>query len=242
MTRICIISDSSVNAIKTGWPLVESQYPDCELTYFAAGRDNMRTLEVSDGRLISNDPHCAQRMRRSSDGLDAITNDYDWYLIFALGFNLNFIVHLCMMYRIECEGTDERVPVSDACFQGAVEGELYDSMAMATVFKLRQITSAPIAMVAAPMRCRLQASSGMRRMRETGVDQSIKNLANGVAQHLARKHDFRLFLQPEHTLSTPLTTDSMYSRVPGATDGHMNAAFGKEVWNAVLDRFPAGIM
>ena len=96
MTRICIISDSSVNAVKSGWPLVEDQYPDCDITYFAAGRDNMRSLEVSDGRLISSDPHCTQRMKRSSDGLDAITDDYDWFLIFALGFNLNFILHFSM--------------------------------------------------------------------------------------------------------------------------------------------------
>ena len=45
MTRLCIISDSHVNAMKGGWSLVEHDYPDCEVTFFAAAKDILNLLK-----------------------------------------------------------------------------------------------------------------------------------------------------------------------------------------------------
>lgn len=242
MTRICIISDSSVNAIRNGWPLVESDYPECELTYFAAARENMATLEVAGDRVISRDPHCAQRMRVSSKGLEGIADEYDWFMLFALGFNFNLVVHICLTHRVEADVADERVPISDSCLECALQDFLRDSISIATVRKLRQITRAPIAVWPTPMRCRIDANPTLKRMRESGGDGRIKNMAIGLAERLSTEYGFKLFPQPEHTLSSPLNTNSIYARVPGSSDGHMNAAFGKEIWNAFLRRSPEGIL
>lgn len=241
MKHICIVSDSSVNSIRNGWPLVESAYPDCKLTYFAAARGNMVTLEVAGDRVISRDPHCAQRMRVSSKGLDGIRDEYDCFMLFALAFNFNFVVNVYMAHWFESENPDERVPISDACFECAVEDSLRGSISVATVQKLRHISQAPIAVWPTPMRCRL-LSAMLKRMNESGAGLTIKEMTEGVAKRLAGEYGFRLFLQPDHTMSSPLITDPIYARVPGSTDGHMNAAFGAEIWKAFLERSPAGIL
>lgn len=243
MTRICIIGDSSVSAIKRGWSLVESDYPQCELTYFACLGQDMATLKVVGGRLISTNQFCANRIRETSNGLDGIADEYDWFLLVALGFNPNFCFQLCESHRVECEDADERVPISNACFESMVEDEFRYSVAISTVRKLRQITLAPIAVTPAPMRCRnLDSMSALREMLSAGAERKIKDMTDGVAIRLADECGFRLFLQPEHTLSSPLITNSIYSRHPGKPQGHVNAAYGKEFWNTFLDKWPAGIL
>lgn len=243
MIRICIIGDSSVNAIKNGWSLVESDYPQCELTYFASQGRDMATLKLVGGRLIATNQSLASRFRESSNGLQSIADEYDWFLLVALGFNPNFCFQLCESHRVECEDADERAPISNACFESMVEEEFRYSVAISTVRKLRQITLAPIAVMPTPMRCRnLDSMSALREMLSAGADRKIKDMTDGVATRLAHECGFRLFLQPEHTLSSPLITNSIYSRHPGKPQGHMNAAFGKEVWNVFLGKWPAGIL
>jgi hypothetical protein len=221
---------------------VQDEYPDCELTFFAAAQENMKSLEVSADRLISNDAHCAHRMRRSSNGVEGIDGHYDQYLLVGLEFGFNPAVRLWREVRIECEEADERTPVSDACFECAIEDDLRDTMSIMTIEKLRQITDRPIAVLPYPLRCRREASFEVRRLRESGADRKVRELAESAAKRLSQEYGFRLFLQPEHTRSSPLVTNAIYARVKGATDDHMNAAYGKEVLNMVLDRSPAGLL
>jgi hypothetical protein len=228
--------------MKGGWSLVENEHPDCEVTFFAAAKDNLKSLEVSDGRLISNNAHCAQRMRRSSNGLNGIDGDYDQYLVVGLEFGFNTAVRLWRTFRIEGEEADERTPVSDACFECTIEDGLRESISVVTVEKLRKITDRPIAVLPYPLRCRHESSTEFRRLRESGRDRKVKELAESAAKRLSQQHEFRLFLQPEHTLSSPLVTNAIYARVQGATDDHMNASYGKEVLNMLLHRSPAGLL
>jgi hypothetical protein len=228
--------------MKGGWSLVENEHPDCEVTFFAAAQDNLKSLEVSAGRLISKDAHCTQRMVRSSNGLNGIDGDYDQYLLVGLEFGFNPAVRLWRTFRIECESADERTPISDACFECTIEDGLRETISVVTVEKLREITDRPIAVLPSPLRCRREASIEVRRHRESGVDQKVKELAESAARRLSQQHEFRLFLQPEHTLSSPLVTSSIYARVRGSTDDHMNAAYGREIFNMLLNRTPAGLL
>lgn len=239
MTNLCVIGDSHLNAIKGGWDLLEDEYPDLELTFFGAGRKNMQFLEVSNGCLISSDPHCAKRMRRTSNGLESIADDYDGYLLCGLEFGLHAAVYLCMTHRIECDEPDDRVPVSDPCFERAIEDELRGTISVSTVRKLHQITNAPIAVVPYPLRCRSDTIPVFKRIRETGTDQKVRELADSAATNLSQEYGFRLFLQPQDTLSSPLGTNSIYSRIPGSNDGHMNASYGREVLKVVFGQFPS---
>jgi hypothetical protein len=237
--RVCIISDSHVNAVAGGWDLVKSGHPDIEVTFFASGQKTMNSLEVSSGRLISNDALCVRRMRRSSDGLEAIEGNYDSYLIVGLEFGFNLTVDLCLLYRVEQDTVDQRIPISDDCFSCALEDDLRQSIAIETVVKLHEITKAPITVVPYPFRTRAGgAAAALRRFRQD----EIKKLALNSAYRLSKEYDFRLFLQPEHTLMTPMSTNPIYSRVPGSQDGHMNGAYGKEILNILFDQSAIGIM
>ncbi|HEY3637256.1 MAG TPA: hypothetical protein VGK90_03810 [Rhizomicrobium sp.] len=239
MINICVIGDSQLNAIKGGWDLLEDEYPDLELTFFGAARKNMGTLEVGSGCLLSPDPHCTKRMRRSSNGLETIADDYDAYLLVGLEFGLHAAVYLCMTHRIECDEPDDRIPISDACLERVVEDELRQTISISTVEKLHQITDAPIAVLPYPLRCRSDAISIFKRIRETGTDKKVRELADGVANRLSEEYRFRLFLQPEETLSSPLGTNSIYSRIKGSNDGHMNSEYGKEVLKVLFSQFPS---
>jgi hypothetical protein len=236
--NICLIGDSQLNAIKSGWDLLEDDYPNLDLTFFRAGQKNFQCLEVSDRCLIATDPQCAARMRKLSNGLDTIADDYDGYLLVGLEFGLHPAVYLAMTHRIECDAPDERVPVSDACFARIIEDELRYTISMSTVQKLHQITDAPVAVMPYPLRRRSVTVPLFKRIRDSGTDRRVKELADGVAKRLAEEYRFRLFLQPEKTLSSPLGTNPIYSRIPGSNDGHMNASYGKEVLAVVLGQFP----
>jgi hypothetical protein len=242
MTRVCIISDSHVQAMQEGWSLVQNGRPDCEVTFFAAAQENMKTLEVSAGRLISNDARCAHRMRRSSNGLEGIDGDYDQYLLAGLEFGFHPAIRLWRTFRIECESTDERTPVSDACFGCAIEDNLRETILVVTVEKLREITDRPITVLPYPMRCRPETPK-IRGNREPGADRKVKELAENAARRLSQEYHFKLFLQPEHTFSDPLVTSTIYRQERRGNDwAHMNAAYGKEVLNMFLDRSPAGLL
>ena len=160
----------------------------------------------------------------------------------GLEFGFNTAVRLWRSFRIECEQADERTPVSDACFECTIEDSLRGSISVMTVEKLREITDRPISVLPYPLRCRHESSPEFRRFRESGADRKIRDLAEGVAKRLSQEYQFRLFLQPEHTRSSPLVTNAVYARVRGATDDHMNATYGKEIFNMLLDRSPSGIL
>jgi hypothetical protein len=236
--RVCVISDSHVNAITRGWGCIKSEHPDIELTFFASPKKSMNSLEVSSGRLITHDFQCARRITHTSTGLNAITGDYDCYLIVGLEFGFNLIVHFCELYRIEGEAADQRIPISNACFRSAIEDNLRNTISVETALKLHEITEAPIAVIPYPVRSRLGGAAPPWRIREA----EIKKLADDAANRISEEIGFRLFLQPEQTLSSPLTTNPVYSRVPGAPDSHMNAAYGREILSIILDRSPAGVL
>jgi hypothetical protein len=91
-TRICVIGNSHVNALKQGWEDIAATCPDHRLTFFASLGDRIGKLELVEGCLVPQDPALLKNIVFTSGGLDRIVlADYDVYLVYGLQLRLSNI-------------------------------------------------------------------------------------------------------------------------------------------------------
>lgn len=246
-----MIGDSHAAALKIGWTAIQREFPETQLVFFASGANSMQGLTVSAGYLIPSEPVLRQRIVQSSGGREAIANDFAGYILCGLGFAPARAVHLSEAYRVESSYRDSRCPISDECFQYAVEGILRRSLATETLLKLREITPAPIAVIASPMRSETDPYPIFpvpEQAQESGHENQIAALFVSAAYRVAQELDFKFFPQPTITLKSPLYTRELYSRAANIKPHetvldshhiHMNGKYGSEVLRSILTDFPA---
>jgi hypothetical protein len=206
--RVCIIGDSHIAALKSGWDLIQNRFASADVTFFGAARPNFADLAVSGGKLMATSRRLQLLFEKISGGLIAITGDFDRYILCGLGGNLATVSAFVRLYAAERHGRGSGVrPLSDACYQACLRGLLDASMMAVVLGKLRQITGAPTALVSSPFP---GPREGFEAIYETGDDRIIAAQFIAAFEELAKAHGARFVPQARETLSGPLVTESAF--------------------------------
>lgn len=88
-TRICIIGNSHVACLKTGWNTLRDRYPGMKLTFFASRAGRMSALRAQGTTLVPGNPQLEADIRFTSNGKSSINlAEFDGVLIVGLGLRV----------------------------------------------------------------------------------------------------------------------------------------------------------
>jgi hypothetical protein len=235
--KICIIGNSHIAAIALGWKQIESEYPGIQITFFGAPGTKLKELIVSQGSLVPATTELRKIFRRMSMNTE-IGDNFQYFLICALQFGFFRVLPLYNKYRAEGFAKDNRIPISDDCFGKSLDGCLRKTLAVETVLKLRQITSAPIGLIPEPLPSEGAMFGRIGRSKHRGEEKSVAKFLREASGRVARDLKIKVVSQAASTKSTALHTKRIYSsgaiRLAGGLtkahpDGelyHMNAEYG----------------
>ncbi len=224
MASVCVIGDSHVAALKTGWNFIQRDFPELQLDFFAAMGKFMSQLAVRDGALVPLVDDLRERMKQASGGLETISGSYDYYLICGLGLGVP---------RAPDEPDDV---VLEKMRQAAPE-----LLAVRTVKMLREITRAPIGVIPTPRRSPKEPEA---KATHKSVTRSIALFRSACEDVFGELHA-ELFPQPAETLSeSGAYTKAEFARSPerlsfvqdGEDHTHLDASFGAIVLRHALNR------
>lgn len=235
MIRVCLIGDSHAHAFMQAWKNIGAQFPDYELTFFVSGRNTMQDLTVCSDVLSAPSP-LREKMEQTSGGHASIRADYDAFIICGMGFSVHSAVKLCDSYRLHPSASDERVPISDMCLESILESKLEQSLAIATIQKLRQITQAAITVTPSPMRNEDSPYLVPQSALDEVTQELLGNTFSCVAAKLAARFEFEPMLQPCQTLASPLYTSRLHARALIPKDIHMKPSYGAIALREIFDR------
>ncbi len=163
--KIAVLGNSHLASAKTGWEQIKDRYPGHALTFFGAPKDMMNDLELAEDVLRPQTNRLRNKLRRSSDGLEAILlPSYDAFILYGLEFGARRVIQLYRTHRPTSFEWREPLPrllpmercpdsvqmVSERLFDQAVMAGLRDSMGFRLTEQVVGATGAPTCLVAAP--------------------------------------------------------------------------------------------
>lgn len=145
MTSICVLSNSHAACLKYGWDSIADEYPDLNLTFFAASQDRMSGLTLDGTKLKPNNEQLAAAIKSRSGGLDYVeTEDFDAFILY--GLYLRAYIPTNGFY-------------SSDCLAAARAGFLSDSVLWPLLQTLRSATDKPIVAAHGPLQAGLEVES-----------------------------------------------------------------------------------
>ena len=238
MKRVCVIGDSHTAALKAGWTSIADEFPDADLTFFAARRELLVSLEVQDGVLVTEDQRLRRAFEASSGGADRIEPRFDRYLLCGLGSGVNSVIPLLRAHRPATLARDDRQALSNACYAACMARVLALTPMMWMLGRLRQISDAPAVVVGPPLPVSRPAFT---RLHASGEDAIFMSLYAGAWQSLTAPLGARVLPQPRETLDgSAMSTNPIYFRggehLADKSDdqSHANAEYGAIVLRAAL--------
>lgn len=243
MSRVCLIGDSHLAALKLGWNSLAPEFPHARLSFFAAPGKSLEGLAVRDGALVPTGNALLGSLKLTSGGETRIAGDYDVYVVHGLELSTGFALDVCRKYRAESQAKDWRTPVSDDCFVHAILGAARDCLAGQTMAKVRAISAAPILFCPVPM-----ADARNQKIRQTlsaaGEAADVVALFGLACDTLARAIGGRFLPQPAETLEEDgIGTKASYSSSPARfhaelakrnDNSHMNTDYGIAVLKRIM--------
>lgn len=243
MMRICAIGDSHLAALKAGWMSIENEFPNVELDFFGAPGLHITDIVVSEGRLLSSTDLVRHYLETTSGGSSEIKNCYDQYFVCGLGLSVFSTMRVYNKHRAENHVQQSCTPVSDDCFLQAVTGCLRETLSVETLKKLREITDAPIGLIAAPLPGKKNRKAKLYQLSTSEDTDSIAAFFTMACEQIATEQNARFLPQPSRTIgNSAITTKQVYALAParffvnGAVDdgNHMSADFGAVVLRHAL--------
>lgn len=251
MTRVCIIGDSHLAAVKLGWPRISAEFPAIAPTFFGAPITHLDDFVVRDGRLIAASETLEKFLHQTSGGKPVIDGAYGLYLVCGMGASFPRAAAVFKRYMARMARDRQTIPLGQLpdqrlirfCAQALAEAEAFKLLA-----KLRQITDAPIGVMGTPLPSAEKLATMFARIR-LHLDEARTARIFALAFWRAAKDANATFLdQPAETLGeTALTThpDFFRNAVRMAAEGedqhHANSDYGaivlrnalKEMWEFV---------
>jgi hypothetical protein len=239
--RICIIGDSHVAALKTGWDAMGDTAHD--VTFFAAPLPMLAHIAIDDGKLIATDPKLEAHFVRTSGGRTAIEDVYDAYIVCGQGlgfYNAQYVYNRCRMP--ELEPLEDALELTREAFEAAVDEHQEKSRALQTLDKLRQITKAPLLVVAMPIPTREGKLPIWKKLERNGDKRKMLEIFRESCERLAVLRGARFLPQPPETFAEDGTTRTELGRAGArlrATEVkddlyHMNGVYGEIVLRAAF--------
>lgn len=247
--NVAVIGNSHLAAFKTGWPQIEAEFPDFELTFFGATRSLLRSLAQQRGALRTNDQKLRGYLTWTSGGLDHIPLDYSAYIVVGCELSFPHMAHILAKHRLpECydPATDHQL-ISVAALEAAMRS-IYDrSSALWLVQQLRAATIASTVIAPCPFVTTNHKEKNDYWV-ETGTIKRIFSYYRGLLADLGRYGV--VADQPASTLEGHIFTKPQYATgsakiKPGFEgtrrvddDHHMNASFGAIALREILASDP----
>ncbi|HEX3431634.1 MAG TPA: hypothetical protein VHT03_12180 [Rhizomicrobium sp.] len=245
MIKLCLLGNSHAGALKLGWDIVKSNFPNCDVTVFAAPGKRIDDLQVRGRRLVADSVRLRRFLKRISGvGGSFSVRRYDRFLVCGSGFHAGVPAGFLAKARIDTEPKDERQPLSLPLFMRMVEADLRAASAILTVEKLRRITRKPIGLIPLPLRIEQSEWAAEKAILGSGTPQKLADCFAAAARTIADSLNCEMFTQPPFTKAGPLRSKSEYAkgstrlvgnRLHGSDNVvHMNAAYGAALWHVIL--------
>ncbi len=238
MTRVCVFGDSHIAALKAGWTSIANEFQGIELVFFGASRQRMEDIAIEDNALVVTSQPLRMLFERTSGGLSRVAGDFDAYILCGLGATARKILPLIRSYSSEGQPLGKSIPLSDACYRACLLGIMHETVMAGILAKFRQLTCAPIVVLAAPLP---KPRPYFDALAAAGEDRVIAQFFVSVLAEIAEKHGAHFVPQPQETLQTSaLTTNPGYFQgavrlFEGPDDEtHANADYGAIVLRAAL--------
>jgi hypothetical protein len=227
VTRICIMGDSHVTALKLGWPLIESEFANTEPTFFAGTNVEWRNVGVRDGQITPHSEALRNQFAASSNGHTQINAGFDAYAVNGLGLGIGRFLSAALAAQ----------DIADIA-QQHMRKKLRLTTAANVLAMLRGITSARVFLLPAPYQPAEFSTAVTQLTRE--VRSMISTLFLQECRSLARDHQVEFMPQPYSTVSGDLVTTKMEyarreTRAGLADHVHCNPQYGALVLRQILE-------
>lgn len=251
MTRICVLGNSHVAALKGGWEQVSDTFDSVQIDFFGALSKGMRSLDVIDGRLGPRDPEAAAFFRDiSGTGEFADPAAYDGFVLVGMALFPHAAINNYADFATPTTGNADAAPyyVSDDCIADALWCEIDAGMMMHVARTVRRVTDAPIHLCWQAHFSEDLTKIDWRRDRFAPIlanqDQGFVGSMMDRMDDRMRDEGFSTLRQPAETLVDGLMTQARYSRGSVLFRKelvrehreldvfHMNSDFGAACWNA----------
>ncbi|MEM7213092.1 MAG: hypothetical protein AAF479_14585 [Pseudomonadota bacterium] len=173
--KLCVLGNSHLASMKSGWDQIETQYTDMVLTFFGAPKAMMDDLSLDGNSLVPGNEKLKGKLKMFSDGSESIDLDaYDAFVINGLQFGPRRLAQLYRTHRslsfewreplkdlAPMSSREEPVTmISERLFNDALVAGLTDTMAIRIIDMIRDVTEKPIYLVAAPFFSELALETG----------------------------------------------------------------------------------
>jgi hypothetical protein len=248
--KICVIGNSHVAAVKTGWDRIQHEFPRVEMTYFAARARYMRDLRVRGGILEAATEQLRKLIASTSGGESTIDpSHYDGFLVVGSQLGLVYMLHMFASYRLFgfMGSTPGATMLSEACFHETARAQIDRSLAICLVRRLRSITGKPICVCPEPLLDERapQFEPFWQRDAELGYS-LLSGLFDEKINQLQQELNFKFIPQPGKTVANEIFTAQEYKsgsiRLQPGFDAkhdetdlmHMNSKYGALVIRSVM--------
>lgn len=153
MTKICLIGDSHLGALKCGMEMNSFGEPNFELTFFSIHNRNFPALRLQGRRLEGDSDELRQELAMFSGGRDSIEIDaYDEFVIVGHGLFIGYLVDIYRDHNCDCMPGPARgrYLLSDSCFLASSMRILERTGASIVGRWIRSLCDKPITFVTSP--------------------------------------------------------------------------------------------
>ncbi|MEL7000180.1 MAG: hypothetical protein AAFP68_18135 [Pseudomonadota bacterium] len=252
-TRVCVLGNSHLASMKSGWDQVSDHVDGYELTFFGAPKAMMDDLVLEGRFLVPQTDKLKAKLRIFSEGSDKVDlKRFDAFIVVGLQFGPRRIAQLYRSHRSMAfewreplrelspmtEKDEPVTAISERLFSEALVSGLTDTMAVRLIENIQSVTERPVYLVSAPFFSELAL--------ETGDWDTV--IGAGDVSRLAQRYrkfvrhavpgDVTLILPPNRMIRHGFFTAKEFA-VSALDDGfqdlvHANADYGAAMLRTVL--------
>jgi hypothetical protein len=258
MKRVCLVGDSHLAAIKSGWEIVGREYPEIEASFFGAPAEKSENIAFESGRLVPKTEQAARYFKLTSGGQEFMSPaDYDLIVLVGFGFSLGPVIRGYRSFRTDSQRYREGdfQLVSSAYFDEIAAYQLGETFGARLQREIRAASNVDVRCCATPMCCvtaleeqehytangKLQFAA-LRKATEWGDLESLAVAYESALSQLARGGVLAL-AQPEETREAFIFTSPEFSTAATKLGGsntrndgiHMNSRYGDLMLRRIFD-------
>ena len=248
--KICVLGNSHLASMKTGWDLVRDATPEYELTFFGAPKAMMDDLFLEGNALMPGTEKLKRKLAMFSEGSESIDLDaFDAFVVVGLQFGPRRLAQLYRTHRpvsFEWRGPlnnlapmvskeQQVTAISERLFNDAMIAGLTDTMAIRIIDMIRDVTEKPIFLVSAPYFSELALETGdWDAVIGSGDVDILAQRFRKYARHACPVH-VNLVLTPNRLTTHGFFTAKEYA-VPPTDDGFQDLVHTTDQYGAAMLR------